>query len=583
MHQVLTHLAESGVVTCRGDGWTVEGPIERLGIPEGVREVVGRRLSRLGDSTNRLLGVASVIGREFDLGLLCTVSGVTEDEALDALEPAIVAHLVGEAPGEPGRFAFTHALVRSTLADELLTLRRVRLHERIGEAIEALPERHPGEHVAELVYHFTEAAAGGDVTKAVRYTLQLADSLATSGEFATARAGFERALQLLDDAGDPDQERRFDALVGLAQVFSGGPDPRDAWAPIDAALTLARRLDSLEHLTRALRFMHGMIDAGEPNRELRTTIDELLETMPADDQANRARLLATRSTLYTGFRPTDAVLAQAERDAREALRLATEADLPDTIAAANATLANVLSGSPRVEETLEAAESAVRAALITGDTRIQAFGLLRTARAYMQRGDRQAADTAIAAAANLPITTHVANTVGRFLAQTRTPITMIEGRFDDATRLASYTAQHSNFPGWGMMLFVHGELIRAQQGRLNPDVLDRVAAQWPEYLRDPLGSCTGLRGTRRAGRGEGTPRTDPQRRLRHRNAPRGHATPIERACRTVRACWRCVSRRGRARPACPLRRSTPRRLRRSKLRGCSRQGPRTTRGRTRSP
>jgi class 3 adenylate cyclase/tetratricopeptide (TPR) repeat protein len=482
VHQVLTHLAESGAATRRSEGWVVEGPIDRLGIPEGVREVVGRRLSRLGDSTNRLLGVASVIGREFALDLLCTVSDVDEDEALDALEPAINARLVEEAPGAPGRFAFTHALVRSTLADELLTLRRVRLHQRIGEAIEALPERHPGAHVAELAYHFTEAAAGGDVTKAVRYTLQLANSLATTGELATAQASFERALQLLDDAGDPDQELRFDALVGLARVLSGGPDPREAWAPIDGALTLARRLDSLEHLTRALRFMNSMIGAEEPNRELRATIDDLLATMPPGDLANRARLLATRGTLYSLFRPTDAELHQAEGDVREAIRLATDADLPDTVASASLTLSNLLGGSPRVTDGLEAAESAIRAALETGDTRVLAFGYLRAARAHMQRGDRQAMDAALAAATELPITRHAANTAGRFLAQTRAATAMLEGRFDDATRVAYETADHAHYPGWGMMLFVQGELIRLQQGRLNPDVLDRVAVQWPQYF-----------------------------------------------------------------------------------------------------
>src|SRR5207247_5782887 len=106
--------------------------------------------------------------------------------------------------------------------------------------------------------------------------------------------------------------------------------------------------------------------------------------------------------------PTDVELAQAERDAREALGLATQADLPDTIAAANLTLTNVLGGSPRVAEALEAAESAVRAALLTGDTRVLSIGYLRAARAHMQRGDRQAVDAAIAAAADLPITRHVA-------------------------------------------------------------------------------------------------------------------------------------------------------------------------------
>jgi predicted ATPase len=45
------------------DGWNVK-------IPEGVREAIGTRLYRLSPETNRVLGIASVVGREFGLELL---------------------------------------------------------------------------------------------------------------------------------------------------------------------------------------------------------------------------------------------------------------------------------------------------------------------------------------------------------------------------------------------------------------------------------------------------------------------------------------------------------------------------------
>ena len=42
------------------DFWTVR-------IPEGVREVIGRRLNRLSQRCNETLTIASVIGQEFEL------------------------------------------------------------------------------------------------------------------------------------------------------------------------------------------------------------------------------------------------------------------------------------------------------------------------------------------------------------------------------------------------------------------------------------------------------------------------------------------------------------------------------------
>ena len=69
--EVLRHLSESGAIVQDDDGrWTTSGPVADFGIPEGVREVVGRRLSRLSDAVNRALTVASVIGPTFDLATI---------------------------------------------------------------------------------------------------------------------------------------------------------------------------------------------------------------------------------------------------------------------------------------------------------------------------------------------------------------------------------------------------------------------------------------------------------------------------------------------------------------------------------
>ena len=50
-------------------------------IPEGLRDVIGKRLSRLSDQTNQVLAVAAVIGREFRLDVLQRVAGLPEEDA----------------------------------------------------------------------------------------------------------------------------------------------------------------------------------------------------------------------------------------------------------------------------------------------------------------------------------------------------------------------------------------------------------------------------------------------------------------------------------------------------------------------
>ena len=114
------------------DSWTIR-------IPEGVREVIGRRLNRLSQRCNEVLTVASIIGREFTLAHLTqVVEEVTEDRLFEVLEEALAARVIEELPQSVGRYQFTHALIQETLAEELSTTRRVRLHARIAEALEEL-------------------------------------------------------------------------------------------------------------------------------------------------------------------------------------------------------------------------------------------------------------------------------------------------------------------------------------------------------------------------------------------------------------------------------------------------------------
>ena len=66
-----------------------------LGIPEGVGQVIGRRLNRLSPPCNRALTVASVFGREFALEEMHRLlPDVREDCLLELLEEAVAARVI---------------------------------------------------------------------------------------------------------------------------------------------------------------------------------------------------------------------------------------------------------------------------------------------------------------------------------------------------------------------------------------------------------------------------------------------------------------------------------------------------------
>jgi tetratricopeptide (TPR) repeat protein len=189
--EVVRLLVQEGQLTperlAGSESWSVR-------IPEGVREVIGRRLDRLSARCNETLTLASVIGREFGFDLLERLDDdLSGDRLLEVLEEALSARVIEELPRALGRYQFTHALIQETLAEELSLTRRVRLHARIAEALEELYGADAEHHAAELAHHFGEAQTVLGPDRLVRYSLAARDDQVMNDETAELLFGLGRA------------------------------------------------------------------------------------------------------------------------------------------------------------------------------------------------------------------------------------------------------------------------------------------------------------------------------------------------------------------------------------------------------
>src|SRR3954468_14287782 len=110
--QLVRNLEEGGEATARRQSGG-------FSVPDGIRDVIQSRVGRLPEGAERVLQVASLIGRQFDLVVLERVVDMSEDDLLDALDAAVRAGMLLEAQGVPGRYSFAHALLRKTLEDDL--------------------------------------------------------------------------------------------------------------------------------------------------------------------------------------------------------------------------------------------------------------------------------------------------------------------------------------------------------------------------------------------------------------------------------------------------------------------------------
>jgi predicted ATPase len=288
--EVLRHLAESGLVERTEGRWITTAAIVEVGLPEGVRDVIARRLSRLSGAANRALAVAAVLGQTFSLAVLELVpdAGETPDLLLDAIEEALRAGLVSETG--PSSYTFSHALIREALYAELTATRRARLHCRVGEAIEKSADADA--QVEALAYHFGEAALDGQIAKAADYALAAGNRALDRLSAEEAVVRLERGLELLDLQPTAGHARRSDLLRVLAHARRELGDLEGNHRATLSAAQDARAIGSADRLAQAALVYWSTAGTGVRDPIVPELSEEALYSLGGAEPALRARLLA---------------------------------------------------------------------------------------------------------------------------------------------------------------------------------------------------------------------------------------------------------------------------------------------------
>jgi hypothetical protein len=245
-------------------GWLAEdGGVWRLTVapatieqetPDDLRQLIERQLQFLSPAERGLLEVASVIGVAFDTPVVGAALDITADEI-----EALCTHLCDShawlrratSLGRPdgalsGRYAFMHALYRSTIYDGVPASRRAALHQRIGEWLETAHAGRTAEVSRELATHFEQ---GGDRRRAVAYLGQVARRGHERSAYRDVIACIERALDLLRRLPEA-TDRHREELV-LRQLYS-----------VALSHTVGYSAESLrENLTRARDLCERLADS----------------------------------------------------------------------------------------------------------------------------------------------------------------------------------------------------------------------------------------------------------------------------------------------------------------------------------
>ena len=285
-------------------------------VPEGVRDVLRRRLARLPPPAVAVLRLAATVGQEAEVEVLVDAADTDEDGVIAGLEAGVIAGLLTE-PG-PGRVRFVHALVRDTVYADLTQLRLTRMHARVGAAIRRL---RPGD-VSALAHHYLRAASADNAEAAVGYAIKAAERADRRYSYDAAVSLLEQALEAFARIPGPESDRaeqQADLLGRLlrAQIRAGRIAAARATRQraADAAASAGR--DDL--VTAAFAAWteptpwqtrpYGMVDDHAV-----ATLERQLERSD-QDQATRCRLLAALVAELAGEDDPRPARAAAEAEA----------------------------------------------------------------------------------------------------------------------------------------------------------------------------------------------------------------------------------------------------------------------------
>ena len=191
-------------------------------IPTSLQDSLMARLDRLGPA-REVAQIASVLGREFDFGLLQAVSELPEDKlelTLASLADAELLYARGLPP--ESTYLFKHTLMQDAAYQSLLKSRRRDLHRAAAEALTARSAAGAAEHPELLAQHWE---AAGEVERAVAELKRAGDRARHRYALAEAERHYTHAIELLGWASGDDRAPRAGALAPDPAGRRPGSDP----------------------------------------------------------------------------------------------------------------------------------------------------------------------------------------------------------------------------------------------------------------------------------------------------------------------------------------------------------------------
>jgi hypothetical protein len=417
---------------------------ESLPLPHSLHLIIATRLRDLRPDARRVLGCATVVGREFDAEIVQVAEQLGDEEMLAALDE-LVSRQVVEPVGSLGRFRFSHDKLREIPYAQLGN-EAARIHERVATAMEARFEGSAkiGEQEGTLGHHWSKAGhprqalahfqragdraekagalnqavlfyrgalaelealgqTGGAADTEAALNEKLGDVLALSGLHAEARAAFEGAIRGRGGREAIARARLYRKIGKVWELDHDHGQSLDAYAWAERALEAAARdedwrLEWIQIQLNRIWIAYWQVRVPEMNALVERLGPEVEAHGSALQRSNYYLALVLRNERQDRYVITDATMEFMRRS----LEAALEAQAPQEIAFARFCYGFVLLFADRLPEAeselYEALLSTRRSGDITAELRSLAYLGLTLRKAGRVEEARSAAQETMALA-----------------------------------------------------------------------------------------------------------------------------------------------------------------------------------------
>lgn len=278
-------------------------------VPRSIRDGVAVRMSHLSQECADTIRFAAVAGREFDAGLIATVTGRAALIVLAALDHAIAAGMI-EPGGTPGSFRFVHALTRDAVLATIGVGELAARHRDLALALVL----YDGERAdpSELARLWDAASPLGDHAVAAAACGGAAAAAEARLAWDHAARWYQRAVVLSGDALSVDDAYTWSIGTARALAHVGELSEASEWCM--RASNAARNACWTDRQAEALLVIEGR---GIHSPEFEQLALTALRDLPSDAHRLRASLHAqlTNAAFYHNQATMEGHCVASEREA----------------------------------------------------------------------------------------------------------------------------------------------------------------------------------------------------------------------------------------------------------------------------